>query len=115
MKPPRKTRIEFAKDGYPLGTTLCWDCANALGGCSWSKSFTPVEGWTAIRHKRRYNNDKNEGRLDCDSYKVIDCPEFIRDSYMEIGKQKIVRIKPQKGDEDDGRGNEGQTQEVKES
>ena len=48
--------------------TLCWDCANATGMCDWSKSLTPVDGWTA-----KYVQDK-------DSYKVIDCPMFERDA-----------------------------------
>lgn len=28
--------------------TLCWDCRKFSGGCPWSKSFQPVEGWDAI-------------------------------------------------------------------
>ena len=31
--------------------TLCWKCKNAVpikdAGCSWSRAFQPVEGWTA--------------------------------------------------------------------
>ena len=57
--------------------TLCWNCANATGGCSWSEygTFQPVEGWTAERRDIR-----NKFGEDIESYIVIDCPEFIRDA-----------------------------------
>ena len=48
--------------------TLCWDCANSTkAGCSWASEFESVKGWQAIKTR--------------DSYKVLDCPEFDRDSY----------------------------------
>ena len=34
--------------------TLCWECANATGSCSWSKSFKPVDG-----RKAKKNNIKS--------------------------------------------------------
>ena len=50
--------------------TLCLDCANATnGGCNWSRSLIPVDGWTAYKDKV--------------SYLVIDCPEFISDKKGE--------------------------------
>ena len=51
--------------------TLCWDCANATGGCLWSDVLIPVKGWTA------YPTPKKENK---DSYLVVKCPEFIRDA-----------------------------------
>lgn len=49
--------------------TLCWSCQNAVPadgkGCSWSRCFKPVEGWTA----------KPNGR----SYYVKKCPLYIKD------------------------------------
>lgn len=70
-------RFEFAspsQDG-----TLCWHCANACGGCSWSGRdergklmYQPVEGWTAI--PMDINNDRTHVEQ---SYMVIDCPEFV--------------------------------------
>ena len=56
--------------------TLCWKCANACGGCSWSNHWehTPVSGWTATPTKLRLDNDKNGG-----SYIVFDCPEYVPD------------------------------------
>lgn len=58
--------------------TICWDCANATGGCSWSDHWLhkPVEGWTAIRNDL---NTKEGGTTE--SYIVQKCPEFVRDAY----------------------------------
>lgn len=52
-------------------STLCWKCNNTCGGCSWSKSFKPVKGWTAKKA-----NFKDCGEL-VESYLVIDCPKFV--------------------------------------
>ena len=49
--------------------SLCWDCKNATGGCEWSQSFTPVDGWEAI--PRTIGNK--------DSFCVIKCPKFVED------------------------------------
>lgn len=56
--------------------TLCWDCARACGGCSWSNHWEhrPVAGWTAVETRVRMNNNEYEP-----SYIVIACPEFDRD------------------------------------
>lgn len=58
--------------------TICWNCANACGGCSWSDHWVhePIEGWTAVR--RDITNKFGEN---VESYIVFDCPEFIRDAY----------------------------------
>lgn len=44
--------------------SLCWHCKYALGGCSWSDGFKPVEGWDA-KHTPRYS-----------AFKVYNCPQF---------------------------------------
>lgn len=44
--------------------TLCWSCKNYYNGCSWSKSFEPVEGWKAKKTKM--------------GYLVLECPKFER-------------------------------------
>ncbi len=54
--------------------SLCWDCKNACGGCSWSRNLTPVEGWEAKTIKVKGNFYTGEV---LDSYVVINCPEFI--------------------------------------
>lgn len=50
--------------------TLCWDCAKAIGDCSWSRSLIPVKGWKAIP---TFNGCPT-------SYIVRECPEFVRDA-----------------------------------
>lgn len=57
-------------------STLCWDCAKAIGQCSWSNYNTrkPVKGWTAtptIIHQSHMT--------DVHSFNVTACPEFIKD------------------------------------
>ncbi len=57
------------------GTQLCWDCKNALGGCSWSNgTFTPIEGWTAtpseIPMSLKYATK---------TYAIRECPQFVHD------------------------------------
>lgn len=54
--------------------TLCWDCEKACGRCSWSKSFTPVEGWNAKPTEVRA--DKYSANQLIDSFIVYECPEF---------------------------------------
>lgn len=68
------------KKELPKKDTLCWDCQNACGKCSWSKDLTPVDGWNAKPTKI-----KSHGAYD-DSYLVIECPEFIRDQRREVFK-----------------------------
>lgn len=51
--------------------SLCWRCDRAIGGCSWSRSFTPIEGWEA-----QYNPTIK-------SYHVISCPEYEPDRPAE--------------------------------
>ena len=57
--------------------TLCWTCQKAAGKCSWSKNFTPVEGWVAIPTKiqdgKKYKT--KEPRY-LHSFDVYRCPEF---------------------------------------
>lgn len=48
--------------------SLCWDCGKSTrSGCCWAENFEPVDGWTVERTEN--------------SYRVLDCPEFERDSY----------------------------------
>lgn len=54
--------------------TLCWRCRHAVlsasTGCSWSRRFVPVEGWTAEKHQQRSNGSAYE------TYCVTSCPLF---------------------------------------
>lgn len=63
---------------------LCWDCANAYGGCPWTAidpkthrpMFRPVPGWDAtptvhIAKQSKYGNTE--------SYRIRGCPLFVRE------------------------------------
>lgn len=60
------------KNKFLTSSTLCWECANAIGGCLWADELKPVEGWIAQATK----TDSVYS-----SYIVSSCPLFIRDSY----------------------------------
>ena len=52
--------------------TICWDCKNAYGHCSWSNgTFTPVKGWDAVYKPIKYRGDET-----IESYVVLKCPLF---------------------------------------
>ena len=53
--------------------SLCWRCKNCFGGCSWSESFEPVEGWRAERTIIQHFNAETP------SFLVRDCPLFAVD------------------------------------
>lgn len=58
-------------------TQLCWRCANAvpdetgMRGCSWSREFRPVPGWTAERVII-----KPLQRRSITTYAISACPQF---------------------------------------
>lgn len=84
-------------------STLCWDCEKACGRCSWSKSFTPVEGWNAKPTKVRA--DKYSVNQLIDSFIVYECPEFeplkLTDEreLFNLIKRNIGRIRKEDLDE----------------
>ena len=57
--------------------SLCWKCKNAVpsasSGCSWSRAFQLVEGWTAEKHQQKQSGSVYE------TYCVISCPLFQKD------------------------------------
>lgn len=64
--------------------TICWKCANACGGCEWSKKRAkPVAGWEAIRR------DLYDG---IESYIVLSCPEFEPDRPETQKESKNTRV-----------------------
>lgn len=68
--------------------TLCWRCANACGGCSWSADFYPVKGWTA--RPTIIKADASETwHHDVKSYIVIKCPLFKDDEYQYKPNDRI--------------------------
>ena len=56
---------------FSIHDTLCWSCANACGGCSWSAELTPVPGWVA--------EETYIWAGSVDSYHVTECPEYKPD------------------------------------
>ena len=57
---------------------ICFDCARACGGCSWSARFEPVPGWTAEPVKTKYYAD-HSGPQFTDTYSITACPLFTPD------------------------------------
>ena len=66
--------------------SLCFDCKNAVCGCSWSKRFEPVEGWEAIPKKIRI--DKTHFIA---SYVVKKCPLYSDDRGLHYDKTTIIK------------------------
>ena len=75
-KKETKTEKEIKTGGRYLQP--CWYCKNYINGCSWSRSFIPVEGWTAKPVKRVYGFANGETKV-INTYKIIKCPEFVSD------------------------------------
>lgn len=65
--------------------SLCWDCKNATGGCSWSNQLKPVDSWEA-----KEINPTNTKPYS--TYIVYNCPLFIRDAY-EGGQKRMKENK----------------------
>lgn len=60
--------------------SLCWRCANSTNsGCSWSREFKPVRGWTAEKKIQQVQTRANVKRPVI-SYRVFDCPQFTDDT-----------------------------------
>lgn len=58
--------------------TLCWGCARALGGCSWSRGdFQPVDGWMALPTTQVEITP--QGLTVTESFFVYACPEYLPD------------------------------------
>ena len=61
------------RSNFQMHKTLCWHCKNAVPegkyGCSWSRDFKPVKGWNVLPPLSRVKG----------SYRVIECPLFIRE------------------------------------
>lgn len=73
--------------------TLCWDCAKACGGCSWSDHWkhSPVPGWKTEETTLRLNNDQYTK-----THIVLECPEFVADGHGG----GLYRIRSEDSDKD---------------
>lgn len=69
-KEKREKTLRILKKPQP-----CCTCRKAVGGCSWSRNFTPVEGWVAIPTYINHGGNKGHTRLG-ESYAIIHCPEY---------------------------------------
>ena len=67
--------------------TLCWECEKACGRCSWSKNFTPVEGWKAVPTKVYIGGESKNKYID--SFDVYECPEF---ELLKAVKMRLVEM-----------------------
>lgn len=62
---------------------ICFECAKACGGCSWSAvdpktnkiKFEPVKGWTAEKRSLLVGFEQNRRRY-VETYHITACPEF---------------------------------------
>jgi len=72
--------------------SICFDCQRACGGCSWSEidpetghpRFQPIQGWAATTSYLYSTKGKNSGWIS--TYRVTDCPLFVRDEPRELMK-----------------------------
>ena len=66
-------------------TSICGDCKNSVGLCSWSHKLKPVPGWDAEMVLRR-NNDGSYSK----GYCVRSCPRFCKESRSECMTDKVA-------------------------
>ena len=60
----------------------CWTCQKVCGGCSWSRSFSPVPGWTANKTKKLGQGSYLE------SYYIRSCPEYVPEPKRDIQEER---------------------------
>jgi hypothetical protein len=61
---------------YESKANICFDCDKACGGCSWSRNFEPVPGWTAEKIMLNVGAVKNQKRF-LQTYHITACPEYV--------------------------------------
>lgn len=70
------------KPGPQDSGQLCWSCINATNnGCSWSKNFKPVKGWTATPTILTVTTGRTT-----ESFSITKCPQYIADKQAKRGK-----------------------------
>lgn len=62
---------------------LCWDCANACGGCEWSKDFQPVPGWDASPIIQKFHGGGTPRDYLTGSYAIRACPKFVKEKHHD--------------------------------
>lgn len=83
--------------GRLVGANICFDCARACGGCSWSRRFKPVPGWTAQR--ATLPGGMSGTRID--TYQITACPQYVKSvRYSTRGRATpVIRTDPETGEE----------------
>lgn len=66
--------------------TICWSCKNCCGKCSWSSTFTEVEGWEATPTKVNIMSG-----VVVNSYIVHKCPKYEFKS-VYISATKLAKL-----------------------
>lgn len=81
QKEKQKTEQEETPPPFFKATTLCDLCANACGGCEWSKygDMRPVPGWEALRSDVMSSRNGGGSVALLESYIVLDCPKYQPD------------------------------------
>ena len=79
--PPREKKQKKVPKVEFQSKQLCWDCANACGGCEWSLRFEPVPGWDATPTSRvlKVGGKGKGGTRVASSFVIHYCPKFRRD------------------------------------
>ena len=70
---------KIVKHPTPPERQPCWFCANACGGCEWSKDFRPVPGWDAKPTTITLHNGREKYNVQIPSYEIHACPKFVKD------------------------------------
>lgn len=73
-------------------TQLCWTCARACGGCSWSAEFKPVRGWKAKKTKLYVDRGEHNKHYTT-SYRIKECPLYKDDRPKQEPKAGLA-VKP---------------------
>lgn len=83
--------------GRLVGANICFDCARACGGCSWSRRFKPVPGWTA----QRATLPGGTPGTTIDTYQVTACPKYVKTvRHSTQGRATpVIRTNPETGEE----------------
>lgn len=77
--------------------SICGECQQKIGACSWSREFKPVPGWTATPTKVLMQSciSGRTKKSYADSYDVTDCPLYIppkkgRERVRKYNKNSII-------------------------
>ena len=76
--------MSAGKKGEFNVANICFDCRKALGGCSWSRDFIPVPGWTAEPAVLKCGGSEST-----QTYRITACPLFDPDGKTPTSPDSI--------------------------